>query len=87
MHSPLEIAQTFTDLSVTGRATLHQDLTSYKAKGWTFLGGATNRNTCAYCENELRDRGMALYEPKHPGRVKAVSRIFSYMSERIFGPK
>ncbi|GAA2882278.1 hypothetical protein GCM10010524_13610 [Streptomyces mexicanus] len=55
-------------------------------QGWTVLGGAANRNVCAYCENSLRSRAMALVGQKWSGWVQTVNGRFRYMGERMFRP-
>ncbi|WP_308314609.1 LamG-like jellyroll fold domain-containing protein [Streptomyces gilvus] len=52
---------------------------------WTFLGGAANRNICAFCENAIRDSGGELVGDTFPGRVKTLGRVFGFMGERMFG--
>ncbi|WP_203833029.1 LamG-like jellyroll fold domain-containing protein [Actinoplanes regularis] len=59
------------DVEATGEG--HAEITALnymEEQGWTFVGGATNRNTCPYCINELRDRGYAQEGPKERGYVQ-----------------
>ncbi|MFE9637198.1 RHS repeat-associated core domain-containing protein [Streptomyces sp. NPDC006463] len=53
-------------------------------QGWELLGGATNRNTCPYCENSLRSGGRTLVGPTHMGRLKTAAGFFTYWGERMF---
>ncbi|MGW5658681.1 LamG-like jellyroll fold domain-containing protein [Streptomyces sp. NPDC003758] len=55
-------------------------------QNWTVLGGAANRNVCAYCENSLRSRAMALVGETFKGWVQTVNGRFQYMGERMFRP-
>jgi len=66
----------------------HAEITALayiQKNGWEVLGGATNRNVCAYCENAIRGLGGSLEGETFPGRVKTVKGVFAYMGERMFG--
>lgn len=54
--------------------------------GWEALGGATNRNICAFCENVIRDMGGSLEGSTFPGRVYTINGMFGYLGERMFSP-
>jgi hypothetical protein len=46
----------------------------------------SNWNVCAYCENSLRSRPMALVGETFAGQVQTLRGRFMYMGERMFKP-
>ncbi|MFE7753329.1 hypothetical protein [Streptomyces sp. NPDC057428] len=76
------------DVYANGRGHAEMTALAYIQKNeWTVLGGAANRNICAFCENSIRDLGGSLEGQTFPGRVKTYAKgIFSYMGERMFSP-
>ncbi|MEU1893675.1 DNRLRE domain-containing protein [Streptomyces pristinaespiralis] len=65
----------------------HAEMTALQymdSQGWEFLGGAANRNVCAYCENAVRGRGLKLSGPTFPGFVQTLAGRFQFFGERMF---
>jgi hypothetical protein len=67
----------------------HAEMTALdyiEKRNWTVLGGAANRNVCAYCENSLRSRAISLAGETWSGWVQTVGGRFRLMGERMFKP-
>lgn len=76
------------DVYANGRGHAEMAALAYIQKNqWTVLGGAANRNICAFCENSIRVLGGSLGGQTFSGRVKIYANgIFSDMGERMFSP-
>ncbi|MFG3606387.1 ricin-type beta-trefoil lectin domain protein, partial [Streptomyces sp. NPDC047928] len=90
-YVPRQIKDALQEGEVYANGRGHAEVTALRyidKQGWTLLGGAANRNVCAFCENTLRDRGAKLVGDTFGGRlqvkVNGVKRFFNYMGERMF---
>jgi hypothetical protein len=88
-YVPRAIKSQLTDGEVYASGKGHAEMTALdyiQKNGWEALGGATNRNICAFCENAIRDMGGSLEGPTFPGRVQTINGTFGYLGERMFSP-